>query len=139
MIIFLKNIPINSKKYEIAAFIEPRVNHCCFGKSLTKVRIQDIEILSIQDMDNDSIEKHALVKVFPQEVGKCIMKRIDGVLFKNTTIAAREYVNRSSANDHRNLSQSDYPRFQDRRIFDRRRKPLMNSWQRDPILVQAVR
>ncbi|MGR8942414.1 MAG: hypothetical protein ACU83V_02815 [Gammaproteobacteria bacterium] len=139
MIIFLRNIPINTKKYEIATFIEPVFNDCFLGKSTTKVSVQDIELLSIQDMDSAALEKHALVRVFPKEVGIRVIQRIDGAFFKNTPIVAREYVNRSSANDPRNTNQDVAIGFQDRRVFDRRRRPLMNSWQRDPILVHASR
>jgi hypothetical protein len=139
MIIFLRNIPINTKKYEIASFIEPVFNDCFLGKSTAKVSVQDIEILSIQDIDSDKLEKHALVRIFPKEVAKRVIKRIDGTLFKNTPISAREYVNRSSSNDPRKLVAAPPPGIQERRIRDRRRIPLMNSWQKDPILVHAVR
>ncbi|MGJ0483890.1 MAG: hypothetical protein ACR65R_05065 [Methylomicrobium sp.] len=139
MIIFLRNIPINTKKYEIATFIEPIFNDCFLGRATAKISIQDIEILSIQDIDSDTLEKHALVRVFPTEVAKRVLKRIDGAFFKNTPVSAREYINRSSSNDPRNsiISQS-IALLHDRRVSDRRRKPLMNSWQKDPILVHAV-
>lgn len=131
MIIFLRNIPINTKKYEIATFIEPVFNDCFLGRATTKI--------SIQDIDSDTLEKHALVRVFPTEVAKRVLKRIDGAFFKNAPISAREYINRSSSNDPRNsaISQS-IAVLHDRRVSDRRRKPLMNSWQKDPILVHAV-
>jgi len=138
MIIFLKNIPINTKKYEIATFIEPVFNDCFLGKSTAPVSVQDIEILSIQDVDSDALEKHALIRVFPKEVAKRVIKRIDGTTFKNTPITAREYVNRSLSNDPRNSITDAAAEFRDRRIADRRRKPLMNSWQKDPILVHTV-
>jgi hypothetical protein len=138
MIIFLRNIPINTKKYEIATFIEPVFNDCFLGRSTTKVSVQDIEILSIQDIDTDVLEKHALVRIFPKEVARRVIKRIDGALFKNTPISAREYVNRSSSNDPRNSNPNQPYAFPERRIGDRRRKPLMNSWQKDPILVHAA-
>lgn len=139
MIIFLRNIPINTKKYEIAAFIEPVFTNCFLGRATTKISIQDIEFLSIQDIDSDTLEKHALVRVFPTEVAKRVLKRIDGAFFKDKPISAREYINRSSSNDPRNsvISQS-IALLHDRRVSDRRRKPLMNSWQKDPILVHAV-
>ena len=139
MIIFLRNIPVNTKKYEIATFIEPIFNDCFLGRSTTRVNVHDIEILSIQDVDSELIEKHALVRIFPEEVGKRVLKRIDGKLFKNKPVLAREYVNRSSKNDKRGSVHNKIVPIEDRRLFDRRRKPLMNSWQRDPIMVQTVR
>lgn len=138
MIIFLSNIPINTKKYEIATFIEPLFIDCFFGKSISQVSVQDVEFLSIQDMDSDALEMHALVRVFPKEVAHRLIKRIDGRTFKNTPIRAREYVNRSSSNDPRNSGNRESRVFLDRRISDRRRKPLLNSWQKNPILVHMA-
>jgi hypothetical protein len=138
MIIFLRNIPINTKKYEIAAFIEPVFNDCFLVRSTAKVSVQDIEILSIQDIDTDVLEKHALVNIVPTEVARRVIKRIDGALFKNTPISAREYVNRSSSNDPRNSNPNQPYAFLERRVGDRRRKPLMNSWQKNPILVYSA-
>jgi hypothetical protein len=79
-----------------------------------------------------------LVRIFPKEVARRVIKRIDGALFKNTPISAREYVNRSSSNDPRSSNPNQSYAFLERRVGDRRRKPLMNSWQKDPILVHAA-
>jgi hypothetical protein len=138
MIIFLRNIPINTKKYEIAAFIEPVFFDCFLGKSTAKVSIQDIEVLSLKDVNSETLEKHALVNIFPAEVASRVIKRIDGALFKNTPISAREYVNRSTRNDPRNSSVNKSIDILERRVADRRRTPLMNSWQKDPILVYSA-
>jgi len=138
MIIFFRNIPINTKKYEIAAFIEPAFNGSFLVRSRTKISVQDIEILSIQDIDSNEQERHALVQVYPDEVARRLIKHIDGAVFKNTPVSAREYVNRSSLNDSRNSGPSTAAEILNRRVVDRRRKPLMNSWQKDPILVHTV-
>jgi len=138
MIIFFRNIPINTKKYEIAAFIEPAFNDSFLVGSRTKISVQDIEILSIQDIDSNEQERHALVRVYPDEVARRLIKHIDGAVFKNTPVSAREYVNRSSLNDARNSGPSTAAEILNRRVVDRRRKPLMNSWQKDPILVHTV-
>lgn len=140
MIIFLKNIPPDTKKYEIASFIDNVFNDCFLDhRSSTKISIEDIEILSIQDIDSEKLEKHGLVRVFPKEVGKRVIKRLDGAFFKRKRITVREYVNRSASNDPRNNSPNAAMDFNERRISDRRRIPLMNSWQKDPILVHGVR
>lgn len=140
MIIFLRNIPLDTKKYEIASFIEPIFNDCFLDKATTTVSLQDIEILSIQDIDSTVMEKHALIKILPDAVGKRLIKRIDGAVFKNAPVSAREYVNRSPSNDPRNSALNEATTLLDRRIIlDRRRKPLLNSWQKHPILVHAVR
>ncbi|WP_374090524.1 hypothetical protein [Methylomicrobium lacus] len=138
MIIFLRNIPVNTKKYEIAAFIEPVFNDCFLVGARAKISVQDIEILSIKDMDSNELERHALVRVYPDEVARRLIKHIDGAVFKNTLISAREYVSRSYLNDARNSVPITAAEIRDRRVVDRRRKPLMNSWQKDPILVQRV-
>ncbi len=138
MIIFLRNIPTDTMKYEIANFIEPVFDDCFLGHSADKLTIQDIEILSIKDLDSNSLEKHALIRVFPLDVARRVIKRIDGALFKNTPIMAREYINRSSSNDPRNSLEKASAELLDRRHADRRRKPLLNSWQKNPILVHAV-
>jgi hypothetical protein len=138
MIIFLRDIPSETKKYEIASFIDRVFNDCFLDKSNAKISVEDIEILSIQDIDSNVLEKHGLVRVFPKEVGKRVIKRLDGTIFKQKRITVREYVNRSAANDPRNNNPGTAIDFQDRRIADRRRKPLMNSWQKDPILVHTM-
>lgn len=138
MIIFLRNIPPDTKKYEIASFIDRVFNDCFLDKSKAKISIEDIEILSIQDVDSDMLEKHGLVRVFPKEVGKRVIKKLDGTVFKRKYVTVREYVNRSINNDPRNNHLGTPLAFSDRRISDRRRKPLMNSWQKDPILVHSA-
>jgi len=130
---------MNAKKYEIAAFIEPVFNDCFLAGTSAGISVQDIEILSIQDVDSNELERHALVRVYPNEVARRLLKRIDGAVFKNTRVSAREYVNRSFLNDCRNRAPSSAAETRDHRIVDRRRKPLLNSWQKDPILVHTVR
>ncbi|MGR9088303.1 MAG: hypothetical protein ACU841_14705 [Gammaproteobacteria bacterium] len=135
MIIFLKNIPLEIKKFELASFIAPVFNNCFLGKPTSHISIEDIEILSIQDVDSNNLEKHGLVRVFPNEVGRRLIKNLDGKLLKQRPISVREYVIRSAGNDPRNASPGKTISFDDRRKCDRRRTPLMNSWQKDPILV----
>jgi hypothetical protein len=138
MIIFLRNIPINTRKYEIAAFIEPIFYDSFLGKSAIKVSVQDIAILSLKDVDSETLEKHALVRIIPAAVARRMIKRLNGVLFKNSLIWAREYINRSTLNDPRNSTGMKSIGLLDRRVADRRRRPVMNSWQKDPILVHSV-
>ena len=137
MIIFLRNIPLETKKFEIANFINKVFNDCFLDRSSTKVSIGDIETLSIQDVDSNLLEKHGLVRVFPNEVGKRVIKKLDGTIFKQKPITVREYVNRSAQNDPRDTDPGTVIEFQERRTSDRRRSPLLNSWQKDPILVHS--
>ena len=56
MIIFIKNIPFETQRYEIARFIG-RIFHDCFiEKPTAKISLEDIKILSIQDVGSNTIE-----------------------------------------------------------------------------------
>jgi hypothetical protein len=126
MIIFLRNIPPETKKYEIASFISRVFNACI------KISIMDIEILSIQDSNSKTLEMHGLIRILPKEKGKEAIKMIDGKIFKGNRITVREYVIRSGHNDPRNKHPGTTINFEERRISERRR---MNSMEKDPILV----
>ena len=122
MIIFLRNIPPETKKYEIASFIGKVLNHCFLGIPSTKITIEDIEFLSIQDVDSNTLEKHGLVRVSPKEVAKRVIKKLDGTIFKGDYVTVREYINRSAHNDPRNELLPDTTMdFKERRASDRRR------------------
>ncbi len=139
MIIFLRNIPPETKKYEIASFIDRVFNKCFLDRPSTAILLEDIEILSIQDVDSNTLEKHGLVRVSPTEVAIRVIKMLDGTVFKGTHVTVREYINRSAHNDLRSkLCPGTITGYNERRVSDRRRKPLMNSWQKDPVLVHGV-
>ena len=138
MIIFLRNIPPETKKYEIASFIDRVFKKCFPDMPSTAILLEDIEILSIQDVDSNTLEKHGLVRVSPTEVAIRVIKMLDGTVFKGTHVTVREYINRSAQNDPRNAYPNTEINFKERRISDRRRSPLMNSWQKDPILVHTA-
>jgi hypothetical protein len=115
MIIFLRNIPPETKKHEIASFIN-RVSNNHF-----MIAAMDIEILSIQDSNSKTLETHGLVRINPKEEGKKAIKMIDGAIFKGTRITVREYVIRSEHNDPRKNCQINNIDFKERRCSDRRR------------------
>jgi hypothetical protein len=139
MIIFLRNIPLKTKKYEIASFIGKVFDHCFLGRPSATLSIEDIEILLIQDVDSNTLEKHGLVRISPKEVAKRVIKKLNGTIFKGTHITVREYINRSAHNDPRNELLPDTTiNFKERRASDRRRDPLMSSWQKAPLLVHGV-
>lgn len=137
MIIFFKNFPPEIKKYEIAGFIDDVINDCFLGKVDTKISIKDIETFTIQEVDSDTVEVYGLVRVFPKEVARRVIKKLNGALFKQKRITAREYFNRSVHNDPRHMGPGT-KYFYEKRTFDRRRKPLMNAYQKNPILVYSV-
>lgn len=138
MIIFLRNIPFETKKYEIVRFIQRVFYDCFLDKPSTNISLDDIEILSILDVNSYTLETHGLARIFPNEVGKRVIKRLDGKFFKGKCLEIREYVNRSLDNDPRNKSPSGATtNIKERRTSDRRRERLINSWQNDPVLVHG--
>jgi RNA recognition motif-containing protein len=122
MIIFLRNIPSETKKYEIASFIN-RVS-----KNHFIIAILDIEILSIQDSNSKTLETHGLIRILPKEEGKRAIKMIDGGIFKGNRITVHEYVIRSEHNDPRNKRQITTIDFIERRCSDRRRSVNKNIY-----------
>ena len=131
MILFLKNIHSETKKYEIASFIDSVIYD---GFLL----VEDIKIFSILDINSNTLETHGLVNVPKNEVAKRIIKKLDGMMFKGKSSEIREYANRSLENDPRDKSISGAEiDLKERRDSDRRRKPLMNSWQNDHISVHG--
>ena len=139
MIIFLSNIPPETKKYEIASFINRVFKECLLDdRSSGAISIADIEFLSILDVNSNTLEKHGLIRIFPKEVGKRVIKKLDGTAFKQKLIIVREYFNRSAQNDPRNTNTTTEIDLKERRTSDRRRIPLTHSWQNNPILVQKA-
>ena len=120
MIIFLRNIPPETKKYEIASFIN-RVSNSHFI-----IAIMNIEILSIQDSNSKTLETHGLIRILPKEKGKRAIKMIDGKIFKGNRITVREYVIRSEHNDPRKKHQITTIDFKEQRCSDRRRSVNKN-------------
>lgn len=131
MIIFLRHIPADAQKHEIASFIEPLLSDCPSGQT-PRANLQNIEFLSLLDIHSNELEQHALVTVTPHHVAQYVLERIDGATFKGAPLSAREYVTRSLANDPRNGATAEAI---ERRVSERRRKPLLNAWQQNPVLV----
>ncbi|MDD5630662.1 MAG: RNA-binding protein [Methylococcales bacterium] len=115
MIIFFRNIPPETKKYEIASFIN-RVSNSHFIIAIT-----DIEILTIQDSNSKTLETHGLIRILQKEEGKRAIKLIDGKIFKGNRITVREYFIRSEHNDPRNKHLITPIEFKEQRCSDRRR------------------
>ncbi|MGR8981341.1 MAG: hypothetical protein ACU84H_14785 [Gammaproteobacteria bacterium] len=120
MVIFLKNLPADIKKYEIVSFLNQAYTACRL--STPKVAIRDIEILTAPDVDVDSSEKYAIVKVFPIETGKKILRWLDGRSFKQKPIDAHEFVYRSAGKDPRKNASRVAKDLIERRSFERRCK-----------------
>ena len=102
MLILLRNIPPETKKYEIASFIDRIINNCSLSGQVANILTEDIEILLIQYANSDTSETHGLFSISPVGVGKPLIKRLDGKIFKGKHIAASEYFIRFGCNDPRN-------------------------------------
>ena len=121
MIIFIRNIPSETIKADIASFI---------NSSGVQIVIEDIVIFSIQDAATCIFDHHGLVWVSPEKAGARIIKRLNGALLKETSVTVREYVIRSADNDPRKNHPDRDISFKERRISDRRRTSLIIPWQR---------
>jgi len=120
MIIFLRDIPPETKKFEIATFI----NEVFADKSSTHIPIADVEFLSLQDVDSNPLETHGLVRILSKDVGKKVIKALNGTIFKERRITVCEYVIRSVSNDPRNKHPGIIIDFKEQRALDRRRKNI---------------
>ena len=120
MIIFIKNIPLETKSEEIAGFI---------NSSGIPISIEDIVIFSMPDVDTRPLERYGLVWVSPKEAGARVIKRLNGSLFKGQPVTVREYIVRSADNDPRKNNPDNAVNFKEQRISDRRRKSLIIPWQ----------
>jgi hypothetical protein len=128
MIIFLRSIPPETKKYEIANFVNKALNNCSlYGRPITVANIstEDIDILSIQNDDLNVFESHGLVRIFPDNVGEMVIKKLDGIIFKGKHITVRKYVIRSDHNDPRNKHPVNIE-FKEQQTSDRRRGEKKN-------------
>ena len=122
MLIFLRNIPPKTKKYEIARFIKRVINNCSLYDQVANILTEEIEILLIQYANSDTSETDGLVRISPEEVGKIVIKRLDGTIFKGKHIAVSEYVIRFACNDPRNKHPGTLIYFNEQRVSDRRRR-----------------
>jgi hypothetical protein len=131
MIIFLRNIPSDTKKYEIANFVNSALNntllygHPVTVTNITTEDIDIIDILSVENVDSNVIESHGLVRIFPDNVGEIAIKKLDGATFKGKPITIRKYIIRSERNDPRSKHPADI-KFKEQRTSDRRRGEKKN-------------
>lgn len=126
MILFIPNIPANTKGAELYNFVDSALQSgIIFHSRLGK--IAKLEELCIRDKATDHIEYHGLVYVDTYKAGSSAIKKLYGKIFDNTEIKVREYVTRMQENDRR-LSQGETPPdILDRRLAERRR----NASQKD--------
>lgn len=120
MIVFLRNIPSDTSRQEIIAFVMPVVKGGLFR---AKGKITSIDILAIKDNANGLVEYHGLVHITPDEVGLRVIKKLHGQPFKGKRMALHEYVVRSWKNDRRDPTRLKPPGI----IVDRRKGPQRRS------------
>ena len=138
MLIFLRNIPPETKKHEIASFINRVINNCSLYGQVANILTEEIEILLIQYANLDTSETHGLVRISPEEVGKIVIKRINGTIFKGKHIAVSEYLIRYACNDPRNKDPVIMIDFKERRTSDRRRVIKSTMFQPCELLVGNI-
>jgi RNA recognition motif-containing protein len=119
MIIFIKDIPPETNKDDIADFIK---------SSSVQIKVEDIIIFSSDGDPARPDGQHGLVWVSPSEAGERAIKRLNGLAINGVDVTVREYVNRSADNDPRSKSPGMAIAFKDRRLGDRRRKSLVVPW-----------
>jgi len=98
MVIILRRIPINTTEEDIVDFIEPGLKAGFFKRS---GHIESIQKLVLKDMQNKTIEYHALVTIDSEAAANRAIKMLNRKLFKNKPILVREYFHRSWNNDPR--------------------------------------
>ncbi|MDT8425371.1 MAG: RNA-binding protein [Methyloprofundus sp.] len=118
MIIFLRNIPENTKHSDIIAFVEPAIKKRWFQK---KGEIVSVKVMQLNDPRAGTTEFHGLVTIEPDKVGAKVIRRLNRKLFLAKHIAVHEYHRRNWHNDPRLERTSNV---QERRKADRRRKDL---------------
>ena len=121
MIVFLRRIPADTNKVEIASFMEPALKGGLFGK---QGHISDIKILALKDKQKNKIEYHGLVRVDPESAAERAIKRLNLKSINGKNIIVREYFMRNWHNDPRLRRNHSDIKFPDRRKSDRRRHHL---------------
>jgi len=118
MIIFLRNIPANTKHSDIIAFVERALKKRWFQK---KGEIVDLKVRQLKDPRAEDSEFHGVVAIEPDKAGTKAIQMLNRKKFLDKYIAVHEYHRRDWHNDPR-LERMSSAR--ERRKADRRRKGL---------------
>jgi hypothetical protein len=119
MDILFKNIPLRISAYELASFIESSFNGKGTNDALN-ISVNSIEMMEIQDNFTHPIEKFGIVRGFPSDIAKKVIKELDGCVLNQFQMTVREYFNRSTENDPRLNSIDSTDDFSEKREQDRR-------------------
>jgi len=121
MIVFMRNIPDDTSRRDIAAFIEPALQGGFFK---AKGEILSVSVLLLKDKGTKLTECHAIVNIAPDAVAERVVKKLHGQLFKGKRIALREYAIRSWKNDRRGIPAKPGAVADERRLTPTRRRNL---------------
>lgn len=96
MILFLRNIPAQTRIGDIAEFVAPAIRGGWFKR---RGQIVKIEILALHDKQVNTYEFHGLVEITPDTVAMRAIKKLNGSFLNGKMITVREYRIRSWHND----------------------------------------
>lgn len=119
MIVFLRNIPNDTTRKEVANFLMSALKGGFFRAT---GKIISIDFLAIQDNETQLTEYHCLVSILPDSAARRVIKKLHGQPLRNRRIAVREYVMRSWQNDRRSAARHAGQTPDDRRIGPSRRR-----------------
>lgn len=121
MIIFLRDIPVNTRLRDLYEFVSPVLNRFLFFRS---GHVKKVSILSLKDNLTKSKEIHGLIHLDSDESGQRAIKHLQNKLLKKRTVQVREYFQRDWHNDRRQNHGQISQEIINQRIQDRRRSSL---------------
>lgn len=101
MLVLLQNIPNGLKIFELEDFIHKKLNQQAMGHQSFHIAASDIEILDLTDGEKILPQQVALLKVFPENLGKHFVRKMDGLMLKGHAIKAKPFIRRDPRNDRR--------------------------------------
>ncbi|MET0066357.1 MAG: hypothetical protein ABW076_08440 [Candidatus Thiodiazotropha sp.] len=127
MWIFFKHLPHSVTTGEIERITQRGAHRSWFPLHiLTKPRVKRSKIICIKDLQNDTIEYHAIVQVDSSELADTIVKNLDGRTVNGLFLKTHRYFRRFSNRDRRSRHFTDTPKHE-RRLMDRRRQNLLTQ------------
>lgn len=125
MILIIPNIPLDTSEKQIRNFLEA-LNNQKFKFFRINLSKYTVSIKCFKNSQTDKIEKHALLYVDTDKLGKQIIKLANKKILLSKPVYVREYITRSYHNDRR-----EKPIFKDsvgRRKSDRRRGKILEEF-----------
>jgi len=96
MILFLRNIPAQTRISDIAEFVTPALRGGWFKRRGTIIKT---EILTLHDKRVNAYEFHGLVEIEPERAAQLAIKKLNGRSLNGKIITVREYRIRTWHND----------------------------------------